>query len=259
MAGLEDHKTHYSNDLPVYKGKGGCHVTGFVNQCDGQPCSDDDDCFSGCCGHFVSFSLRRCLPLTDDELCPRFLEPTYRSPVPSQLPPIESTISDMYHIQDRIRHVESFGNDNAIFEDEPMCRSHGQSYLCDGFTCDYGSGCKSGCCGAFGSQKDDYCLPLVSDYCPIGNISYGDYGNSWEGLGQEDDSIPIPPAFDGDGNADDIARKENAFWAGVVSGVAIWVLVLLSIGAAYLCYKKGNGISRSEVSNASSYRDLPSS
>ena len=89
-AGLE--KSHYSNDIPLYRGQGGCHVHGFENQCDGQPCNDDDDCFSGCCGHFVSFFLKRCLPLTQDDFCPRFLEPTYRSPVPSQLPPIESTI-----------------------------------------------------------------------------------------------------------------------------------------------------------------------
>lgn len=29
QAGL-DH-SHYSNDIPVYKGKGGCHVTGYSN------------------------------------------------------------------------------------------------------------------------------------------------------------------------------------------------------------------------------------
>ena len=153
MAGLEEHKKHYSNDMPAYKGKGGCHVTGFVNQCDGQPCSDDDDCASACCGHFVSFSLRRCLPLTDDEFCPRFIEPTHRSPVPSQLPPIESTITDMYHIQDRIAFVEKHGGeDNGLFsfdsfEQLPLCRSHGESYLCDGFKCGLGSHCSSGCCG----------------------------------------------------------------------------------------------------------------
>ena len=149
QAGLDHEKlnSHYSNDLPVYRGKGGCHVTGFTDQCDGQPCHDDEDCFSGCCGHFVSFSLKRCLPLTDDELCPRFLEPTYRSPVPSQLPPIESTITDMYHIQDRIHYVEMYGNENSITFEEDFCRSHGDSKLCDGFRCDYGHSCRSGCCG----------------------------------------------------------------------------------------------------------------
>lgn len=239
QAGIDHSKTHYSNDIPVYRGKGGCHVTGFENQCDGQPCSDDDDCYSGCCGHFVSFSLRRCLPLTEDEFCPRFLEPTYRSPVPSQLPPIESTITDMYHIQDRIHYVEQYGNENGIEYDEGLCRAHGDSQLCDGFRCDYGHSCRSGCCGQFGTQKDDFCIPALNEVCPAGEILYGEYGNSWELEGQQEDHIPLPPSFDEAGSPDEQAKKENAFWAGVISGVAIWVLVLLSIGGIYSC-KRGS-------------------
>lgn len=87
-----------SNDIPTYRGQDGCKVHGTEDQCDGQPCVDDGDCHSGCCGHFVSFSLRRCLPLTEDSLCPRVLEPSFTSPIPARLPPIESTIRDMYSI-----------------------------------------------------------------------------------------------------------------------------------------------------------------
>ena len=265
MAGLADAKKHYSNDMPTYKGKGGCHVTGFVNQCDGQPCAEDDDCASGCCGHFVSFSLRRCLPLTEDEMCPRFIEPTQRSPVPSQLPPIESTINDMYDIQDRISLVEQHVyQDNGIefFADEHLCRSHGDKYLCDGFKCEFGSNCQSGCCGQFGSQKEDYCLPLLSGFCPSGNISYGPYGinNEFDGYGeQEEDSIPIPPEFDPEYDLDDATKKENAFWAGVMTGVAIWVFVLLTMGAIFFCYKKGIRIQTTAPGAQADYQDLPSS
>ena len=88
--------TPVSNELP--RGEDGCKSHGTDEQCDGQPCSGDGDCHSGCCGHFVSFSLRRCLPLTDDGLCPRFLEPSFGSPIPARLPPIESTVKDMYEI-----------------------------------------------------------------------------------------------------------------------------------------------------------------
>lgn len=86
------------SDSPTYRGQDGCKVHGSDDQCDGQPCNSDNDCHNGCCGHFVSFSLRRCLPLTDDKLCPRILEPSFTSPVPQRLPPIESTIRDMYNI-----------------------------------------------------------------------------------------------------------------------------------------------------------------
>ena len=87
-----------SNEMPTYRGQDGCKVHGVTDQCDGQACGSDADCHSGCCGHFVSFSLKRCLPLTDDNLCARFLEPSFTSPIPSHLPAIQSTIEDMYGI-----------------------------------------------------------------------------------------------------------------------------------------------------------------
>lgn len=92
----DDYRMGQSND--AFKGKDGCSVSGSVDQCDGQPCKSDQDCHSSCCGHFVSFSLRRCLPVTEDGYCPRFLEPSITSPLPSRLPTIESTIKDMYTI-----------------------------------------------------------------------------------------------------------------------------------------------------------------
>jgi len=78
-----------SNEMPTYRGADGCKVHGNDEQCDGQPCSEDHDCLSGCCGTFISFNLRRCLPLTSDSLCPRVLEPSFTSPVPARLPTIE--------------------------------------------------------------------------------------------------------------------------------------------------------------------------
>ena len=152
-----------SNEMPSYRGNDGCQVHGKLDQCDGQPCSDDSDCHSGCCGHFVSFSLRRCLPVTEDSMCPRFLEPSVSSPIPSRLPPIESTINDMYVIQDRIHHLkevlapETLPSHHGILD----CRSHGFHELCDGFVCHDGDHCSSGCCASFGVLKHDYCQPAI--------------------------------------------------------------------------------------------------
>lgn len=126
-----------SNEMPTYRGKDGCKVHGTEDQCDGQPCQGDSDCNSGCCGHFVSFSLRRCLPLTDDSLCPRFLEPSFTSPIPARLPAIESTIKDMYLIQDRVHDLKSVLDPDSlpIHQDVLFCRTHGDRKLCDGFVC----------------------------------------------------------------------------------------------------------------------------
>ena len=101
-----------SNELP--RGEDGCKSHGNDNQCDGKSCVNDIDCHSGCCAHFVSFSLSRCLPLTDDTLCPRFLEPSFSSPIPARLPPIESTIKDMYEIQDRVHHLQEVLDQDSL-------------------------------------------------------------------------------------------------------------------------------------------------
>ena len=71
---------------------------GTRDLCDGSVCFWDSDCNSGCCGHFISFALMRCLPLTDDYYCPRMLEPSFTSPIPEHLPAIQSTIEEMYEI-----------------------------------------------------------------------------------------------------------------------------------------------------------------
>ena len=39
--------------------------------------------------------------------------------------------------------------------------------------------------------------------CPIENILYGEYGNSWELDGQSEDAIPLPPSFEDDGSPND--------------------------------------------------------
>ena len=72
----------------------------------------------------------------------------------------------MYHIQDRIHYVEAYNN--AIDDEDGLCRSHGDTILCDGFQCDYGHSCKSGCCGQFSTQKEDFCIPSINDFCPTG-------------------------------------------------------------------------------------------
>lgn len=116
--------------------------------------------------------------MTDDLLCPRFLEPSFTSPIPQNLPPIESTIKDMYQIQDRIREVQFELDPKSLpqHEDILSCRSHGTD-LCDGFVCQAANDCQSGCCGNFGSLKQDYCQPLVDGACPTVGFKYGFYGN----------------------------------------------------------------------------------
>ena len=166
--------------MPTYRGKDGCKVHGTDDQCDGQPCAEDTDCHSGCCGHFVSFSLRRCLPRTEDSLCPRFLEPSFTSPIPARLPPIESTIKDMYTLQDRVHQLREVLDPISlpVHEDVLFCRSQGQSKLCDGFVCKLGADCQSGCCAKFATLKEDYCQPLVDGVCPAAGFIYGPQGDN---------------------------------------------------------------------------------
>jgi len=54
---------------------------------------------------------------------------------------------------------------------------------------------------------------------------------------QESDSIPLPAEFTQEG-ATKSQKKENAFWTGVIAGVAIWVFVLATVTAVCLCYRK---------------------
>lgn len=178
-----------SNDIPTYRGKDGCSVHGSKDQCDGQPCTEDVDCHSGCCGHFVSFSLRRCLPLTDDSMCPRFLEPSFTSPIPARLPPIESTIKDMYVIQDRIHALAEMLDPDSlpVKQDVLFCRSHGQEKLCDGFVCHSGTECQSGCCARFGNLKEDFCQPQFEHACPNPGFMYLPGGNTVPSLGHASD------------------------------------------------------------------------
>jgi len=43
-----------------------CEVWGDQNRCDGTLCDADQECQSGCCGNFVSFTHDRCLPTLGD-------------------------------------------------------------------------------------------------------------------------------------------------------------------------------------------------
>lgn len=168
-----------SNEMPSYRGQDGCKVHGTDDQCDGQSCGSDSDCHSGCCGQFVSFSLTRCLPLTEDSLCPRFLEPSFTSPIPQHLPAIQSTIEDMYGIQDRVNDVIGKLDPTELpqHDDILSCRSYGTD-LCDGFVCLVSTDCQSGCCGTFNPLKQDYCQPLLEGVCPASGFKYGFYGNA---------------------------------------------------------------------------------
>jgi hypothetical protein len=84
----------------------------------------------------------------------------------------------MYQIQDRIREVQFELDPKSLpqHEDILSCRSHGTD-LCDGFVCQAANDCQSGCCGNFGSLKQDYCQPLVDGACPTVGFKYGFYGN----------------------------------------------------------------------------------
>ena len=43
-----------------------CEVFGDLNRCDGALCDVDYECQSGCCGNFISFTHKRCLPILGD-------------------------------------------------------------------------------------------------------------------------------------------------------------------------------------------------
>ena len=58
-----------------------------------------------------------------------------------------------------------------------MCRSQGDTKLCDGFACRRGAECQSGCCATFGTLKQDFCQPLVEDVCPVSGFAYGPHGD----------------------------------------------------------------------------------
>ena len=53
---------HYDHSMSISR----CEIWGEVNRCDGALCDVDHECQSGCCGNFISFTHRRCLPSLGD-------------------------------------------------------------------------------------------------------------------------------------------------------------------------------------------------
>ena len=195
--------------------------------------------------------------MTEDALCPRFLEPSLTSPIPPRLPSIESTIKDMYVIQDRVHHLQEVLDPETLpIEMEKLyCRAHGQDKLCDGFVCYEGMDCHSGCCATFGLLKQDYCQPLVGGMCPVAGFSYGPLGNTHysdnldrrsEPLSDSIEDIPMPPEFNEHGSGSlpaEEQKKENNFWKGILVGISIWVGVIISLLTAYFLCKKNSAVS----------------
>ena len=205
-------------------------------------------------------------------MCPRFLEPSFTSPIPARLPPIESTIKDMYVIQDRVHHLAEVMDPESlpIRDDVLFCRSYGDKKLCDGFICADGSHCSSGCCGTFGSLQHDHCEPAIHDFCPLPGFTYGPNGNNHSAVPDavedpiEDlESFPTPPEFNEDGTGSkppSEQKKENAFWNGVIVGVIIWAGIIIGLLGLYFCCKKSTSAAgAASVGDMSNYQDLPAS
>lgn len=140
----------------------------------------------------------------------------------------------MYEIQDRVHDLQSILDPEGLplRSDVLFCRAHGNSKLCDGFTCDTGIECSSGCCASFALLKHDYCQPQIDGACPVNGFKYGPSGDihhvveeevvvpeiaekpikevleeEFETSDDEDehdsdileDSIPLPPEWNEDG------------------------------------------------------------
>ena len=74
----------------------------------------------------------------------------------------------MHHLQDVLDPVAL-----PKYQDVLFCRAHGHDRLCDGFVCDLGHDCASGCCASFAWLKQEYCQPLIEGACPVPGFTYG--------------------------------------------------------------------------------------
>ena len=117
----------------------------------------------------------------------------------------------MYVIQDRVHRLqEVLDPDKVPTEIQKLyCRANGSDKLCDGFVCQKGVDCHSGCCATFGMLKQDYCQPLVKGLCPKGGFTYGPLGDAnytedlkdiYEPISDSIEDIPLPPQFNEDGS-----------------------------------------------------------
>jgi len=138
------------------------------------------------------------------------------------------------------------------------CRSH-TDQLCDGFVCQQGSECQSGCCATFGTLKQDYCQPQVEGVCPVAGFTYGPRGN------EHPDKTQVPAAKDaktGELQSQSTTteepvkeRKGDAFWNGVVVGVVVWIAIIAVILTMWCCCKRKSAIEAS--ADALSYQEMP--
>ena len=127
-----------------------CEVWGDSSRCDGALCDEDNECTSGCCGSFVSFTHYRCLPILAD-YCPG-RDTTRRKP------PSENDILE----RDESRLL-SLASQNV----QAPCRESGSRELCDDQVCLFDGECRSGCCTQVLTKGYFRCTPmLVGDYCP---------------------------------------------------------------------------------------------
>ena len=179
----------------------------------------------------------------------------------------------------------------SAHEDILSCRAYGSEKLCDGFVCQDGSGCQSGCCASLSPLKNDYCQPLVEGVCPAVGFTYGPRGDIYrlkeeeakakQKKDKDDDTTekaatpkastdekeeldPLEPHQYKFGKTEDEDAeplkenfKENKFWYGVLAGCLVLVIALGAFFMVYYCCCKR---STSSVNNESAqYQDLPDS
>ena len=101
---------------------------------------------------------------------------------------------------------------------------------------------------------------MVEGVCPVADFAYGPHGDIYRSHAEElasmptqemADDIPLPqepPQFNEDGTGSKPPtdqKKENAFWSGMMVGVAIFTGVIVSIALLFLCCKKRGTVSAS--------------
>ena len=101
---------------------------------------------------------------------------------------------------------------------------------------------------------------MVEGVCPVADFKYGPDGNIHQPPHVEQlvsvpvemaDDIPVPqqpPQFNEDGTGSKPPtdqKKENAFWSGLMVGVAIFSGIIVALALLYLCCKKRGSVAAS--------------